>query len=219
MRPFFFLLNQPRTTRIHESLKNIFAPSMQRIAIFASGKGSNAEAICKYFAQHPRYRVALLLCDKQEAGVYDVAKAFRVPAISISGSYQNGNTLKAMLEMHDIHFILLAGYLRLFPVEVINAWPGKILNIHPALLPQFGGKGMYGRHVHTAVINAGSSESGFTIHLVNPRYDEGKILFQEKIKVPPGTHPETLHQLVNELELQHYAPVAEKYFDQLNQKS
>jgi phosphoribosylglycinamide formyltransferase-1 len=192
---------------------------MQRIAIFASGRGSNAEAICTYFAQHPRYQVGLILCDRQEAGVYDVAKKFRVPAISISGSYQNGKTLKAMLAMHNIHFVLLAGYLRLFPVEVIDAYPGKILNIHPALLPQFGGKGMYGRHVHTAVINAGATESGFTIHLVNPKYDEGKILFQEKIKVTPGINPEALHKLVNDLELLHYAPVAEKYFDQLNQKS
>ena len=192
---------------------------MQRIAIFASGKGSNTAAICSYFKQHPRYQVGLILCDKQEAGVYDVARSFRIPVISISGSYTNGNTLKAMLTMHNIHFVLLAGYLRLLPSEVIEAYPNKILNIHPALLPLFGGKGMYGRNVHTAVINSGATESGFTIHQVNTKYDEGKIVYQEKLTVPAGTDPETLHQLVNELELKHYAQAAEKYFDQFPQKS
>lgn len=192
---------------------------MQRIAIFASGKGSNAAALCSYFKNHPRYQVGLILCDKQEAGVYDVARSFRIPPICISGSYSNGATLKAILQMHNIHFVLLAGYLRLLPAEVIEAYPRKILNIHPALLPQFGGKGMYGKHVHKAVINAGAAESGFTIHQVNSKYDEGEIIFQEKIQISPGTDPDALHALINALELKHYPEVAESYFDALNQKS
>lgn len=192
---------------------------MNRIAIFASGKGSNAEALCTHFSNHPDYKIELILCDRLDAGVYDVARNFKVPVISITRGFNDGKYLTAVLKENKIDFVLLAGYLRLVPSEVIAAYENKILNIHPALLPDFGGKGMYGEKVHAAVIAADKSETGFTIHIVNAVYDEGKIIFQEKIKVPQGISASDLQMLVNKEEHRLYPAIAEKYFDSVNQKS
>jgi phosphoribosylglycinamide formyltransferase 1 len=185
------------------------------ITIFASGNGSNADALCSYFAAHPHYRINCILCDKQEAGVYGIGRKHNVPVINIHTIFRDGDALLKILVEYKTDFILLAGYLKLMPAEVISKYPSRILNIHPALLPDFGGKGMYGRHVHEAVIKAGVATSGFTIHLADQQYDEGRILFQEDVLIVQNMTATALQQLVNQLELKHYAPVAEKYFDEL----
>jgi phosphoribosylglycinamide formyltransferase-1 len=192
---------------------------MQNIAIFASGSGSNTGAICQYFSQHPRYRVVLILCDKPEAGVYEVAEHYGIPTRFLSADVREPAKLLSILKTYNIRFILLAGYLRLMPLELIAAFPQRILNIHPALLPDFGGKGMYGRHVHNAVIKSGVNKSGITIHIADQHYDEGDILFQSAVDIPSGMNANELQKEVNELELKYYPPVAESYFDFLNQKS
>lgn len=192
---------------------------MQNIAIFASGSGSNTSAICQYFSQHPRYRVVVILCDKPEAGVYDVAEHYGIPTRFLSADVREPSKLLSILKTYNIRFILLAGYLRLMPAEIIAAFPQRILNIHPALLPDFGGKGMYGRHVHNAVIRSGTNKSGITIHIADQHYDEGDILFQSALDIPAGMNANELQKAVNELELKYYPPVAESYFDFLNQKS
>jgi phosphoribosylglycinamide formyltransferase-1 len=185
------------------------------ITIFASGNGSNADALCSYFASHPNYRINCILCDKQDAGVYTIGRNHNVPVISINTIFRDGEALLKVLDGYKTDFILLAGYLKLMPAEVIGKYPSRILNIHPALLPDFGGKGMYGQHVHEAVIKAGVGKSGFTIHLADQHYDEGKILFQEDVLIVQNMTATELQQLVNQLELKHYGPVAEKYFDGL----
>jgi phosphoribosylglycinamide formyltransferase-1 len=192
---------------------------MQNIAIFASGSGSNTGAICQYFSQHPRYRVVLILCDKPEAGVYKVAEHYGILTRFLSADVREPAKLLSILKTYNIRFILLAGYLRLMPLELIAAFPQRILNIHPALLPDFGGKGMYGRHVHNAVIRSGANKSGITIHIADQHYDEGDILFQSALDIPAGMNANELQKAVNELELKYYPPVAESYFDFLNQKS
>jgi phosphoribosylglycinamide formyltransferase-1 len=180
---------------------------MKRIAIFASGKGSNADSLCSHLVNHASIEVALILSDRKEAGVFAVAEKHHVQAIYLSKELLNNpDQVVALLKEHQIDVLVLAGYLKLVPQEWIANYPGKIFNLHPALLPKFGGKGMYGMHVHRAVA-AGETETGITIHEVNEHYDEGKILFQARTAVEPTDSPERVAEKIAALEKEHFARV------------
>jgi phosphoribosylglycinamide formyltransferase-1 len=181
---------------------------MKRIAIFASGKGSNADSLCSHLLNHASIEVALILSDRKEAGVFGVAERHGVKAVYLDKELLNNpDQVVALLKEHHIDVLVLAGYLKLVPKEWITAYPGKVFNLHPALLPKFGGKGMYGMHVHRAVAAAGETETGITIHEVNEHYDEGKILFQARTAVEPTDSPERIAEKIASLEKEHFAKV------------
>lgn len=187
------------------------APNSQhRLAIFASGAGSNAATIVCYFKNHPTISVALIVCNKTGAGVLEIAKRNDVPVLEIERErFFSGDAYLPVLLEHKISFIVLAGFLWKIPSALVTAFPGKIVNIHPALLPNYGGKGMYGTYVHAAVLKAGDTQSGITIHLVDEQYDNGAILFQAACPVFHTDTPDSLAKRVHELEHQHYAPTLE----------
>lgn len=184
-------------------------PAPVKIAILASGTGTNADRICAHFAGHPSIVVALIVSNKADAGVLEVAERHKVPA-TVIGNAQLSAELLTLLQQKTIDFVVLAGFLRPVPADVVAAFSGRIVNIHPALLPKFGGKGMYGAHVHRAVIDAGETESGITIHNVNEKYDEGAILFQAKCPVRPEDTPDTLAQRIHGLEHRYYPGIIEQ---------
>ncbi len=181
-----------------------------RIAIFASGTGSNAEKIMAYFMGSSVAQITLLVCNKEDAFVIQVAKRFDIPVLLIGREiFFKGNGYLPELQKQKIDFIVLAGFLWKIPPVILHAYPNAILNIHPALLPQYGGKGMYGHHVHETVLKNKESYSGITIHYVDELYDHGKIVFQEKCPVYPDDTPETLAARVLTLEHRYFAPVIE----------
>lgn len=184
---------------------------MEKIAIFASGTGSNAQKIITYFREHPHIEVSLVVSNKAEAAVLDKAAAAGVDTMVVRKDrfYESTDVLDA-LQAKGVTFIVLAGFLWLVPAYLLAAYPQRIVNIHPALLPKFGGKGMYGKHVHKAVKAAGEKESGITIHWVSPAYDKGGIVFQARCPVAPSDEPEDIARKVQQLEHQHFAPVVEK---------
>lgn len=183
-----------------------------RLAIFASGDGSNAENIIKYFKNHSSIEVHSLLCNNKNAGVLERIKAYNVnPKIFTKEDLYENDEIKSYLEWFKIDFVILAGFLWMIPESLINQFPHGIINLHPALLPAYGGKGMYGMKVHEAVINNHESESGITIHLVNKRYDEGEILFQAKTSISDSDQPETLAVKIHELEHTHFPRIIEDY--------
>ena len=152
---------------------------MTSIAIFASGAGSNARKIIEHFSQHPKIRVDLIVCNKPTAGVLNIADEHGIPTLILDKEqFFRGNAYVDEFKVDDIEFIVLAGFLWKVPDALVHAYPGKIVNIHPALLPKYGGKGMYGNFVHEAVIANKENESGISIHLVDEVYDHGKIIFQ-----------------------------------------
>lgn len=184
---------------------------MTSIAIFASGAGSNARKIIEHFSQHPKVRVELVVCNKPHAGVLNIADEHGIPTLLLDKEqFFRGNAYVDEFKVDDIEFIVLAGFLWKIPDALIHAYPGKIVNIHPALLPKYGGKGMYGNHVHEAVIANKETESGITIHLVDEVYDHGKIIFQAKCEVKEDDTPDTLAARIHELEHKHYAKVIEQ---------
>lgn len=188
---------------------------MLRIAVLASGSGTNAERLVRHFAEHPRMRVALIGCDRPGAGVLQRAWDLGVPSLLFSGTELRDGTVQQELVGQGIGLVVLAGFLRLVPSALVGAFPDRIVNIHPALLPAHGGKGMYGRHVHEAVLAAGEPESGITVHLVNEHYDEGEHLFQARCPVLPDDTPDSLAVRIHELEHRHYPQVVEKLAEAL----
>lgn len=181
------------------------------LAIFASGNGSNARRIMEYFHGHRDIAVALIVCNKPGAGVIRHAEKWGVPVLMIEKDrFFRGDAYLNVLQQHRIGWIALAGFLWKVPEQLVAAYAGRMVNIHPALLPNYGGKGMYGEHVHTAVIAAGEKESGISIHLVNEHFDEGEILFQANCPVETTDTPGSLAKKIHELEHRHYAPVLEK---------
>ena len=181
---------------------------MKRIAVFASGTGTNAEAIINHFATDSSGEVALIVSNKVENHVVARARNHGISYHILDKlDFAEGRGLPVVLEKHQINFIVLAGFMWLIPAYLTKAFQGNIVNIHPALLPKYGGKGMYGMHVHRAVLEAGEAESGITIHHVNENYDEGQIIFQATCTVDPADTPELLAQKVHELEHEHYAKV------------
>lgn len=181
---------------------------MTNLAIFASGAGSNAEKIIEYFKGNGRVKVALVVCNKPTAGVLKIAEKHEIKAILIEkeGFFSQNSCVEA-LKANQIDFIVLAGFLWKVPDALVNAYRGKIVNIHPALLPKYGGKGMFGMRVHEAVIEAGETESGITIHHVDEHYDEGDIIFQAKCTIESGDTPEMLAQKIHALEHQYFPKV------------
>ena len=183
---------------------------MKKIAIFASGSGSNAENIIQYFAQKPQFCVKSVFCNVPDAYVLERAKKYRIPTFVFNREeFRNPDKVFRQLQEQEIDFIVLAGFLWLMPSFITAAWPNKIVNIHPALLPAYGGKGMYGHHVHEAVI-AGEKESGITIHYVNDHYDQGAIIFQAKCPVLPTDTPDDLAARIHELEYRYFPEIIEK---------
>jgi len=181
------------------------------VAIFASGNGSNAQHIIEYFSGDPNIKISLVLSNKKDAYVLERAKKLNMPFFTFTSSELNNTVIvHEKLKEFEIGFIVLAGFMVKVPDSLIKLFPCRIINIHPALLPKYGGKGMYGEHVHRAVLNAKEKESGITIHYVNERYDEGKIIFQVRCTVEKGDTPETLAAKVHELEYRYYPEIIEK---------
>lgn len=190
---------------------------MKNIAIFASGSGTNAENIIGYFSTKNSAKVTLVLSNRRDATVLERAARLRVPSYFFDRNkfYETGDVLKYLIS-HDIDFIVLAGFLWLIPGTILEHYHKRIINIHPALLPKYGGKGMYGDRVHRAVINSGDRISGITIHFVNESYDEGDIIFQARCKVHPSDTIDSLAGRVHSLEYKHYPRIIEKMILKLN---
>jgi phosphoribosylglycinamide formyltransferase-1 len=185
--------------------------SKRKIAIFASGSGTNAQRIIEYFSGNPEITVSLILSNKPDAYVLERAGKLKVPSVVFDRhTFNETDDITNLLKKEGIDFIVLAGFLWLVPLNLIRTYPGKIINIHPALLPEYGGKGMYGERVHEAVLQNGDKESGISIHYVNEKYDEGSIIFQAKCEVLPEDTPDSLAHRVHQLEYKHYPEVIEK---------
>ncbi len=184
---------------------------MIRVAIFASGSGSNAEEIMKRFQNNDQVEVSLILSNKKDALVHERAKKFGVPSVSFTRDEfrQEEGVLKTLKEQNT-DLIVLAGFLWLIPEAFVKAFPERIINIHPALLPNYGGKGMYGMNVHQAVVENKETETGITIHYVNERYDEGEHILQASCEVLPTDTPEDVAQKIHALEYEHFPVVVEK---------
>ena len=185
---------------------------MINAAIFASGEGTNAENIIRHFTNDPRVKIKLVITNRDDAGVIARAEKHKKNVQIISKEALNNYTDKIIEFFHaeKIDLIILAGFLLKMPVKLVKAFPDRIINIHPALLPKHGGKGMYGMNVHKAVIAAKDAESGITIHFVNEEYDKGETILQVKCPVDQNDTPETLAQKIRALEHQHYPLAIEK---------
>lgn len=181
------------------------------IAVFASGAGSNAQKLITHFKQSALARVTMVVCNKKNAGVLTIAESEGINTLLIEKQrFAHGDAYLPELKESDIHFIVLAGFLWKIPSALVQAYPRRIVNIHPALLPKFGGKGMYGQYVHEAVLQAGEVESGITIHYVDEHYDNGDTIFQTACPILPGDTPETIAQRIHQLEHLHYPRVVEE---------
>ena len=192
---------------------------MRNIAIFASGSGTNAENIIKYFSTGNSAKVTLVLSNRREAFVLKRAAALNVNTVFFDrADLYTKDTVAGYLLESNIDFIVLAGFLWLIPEKILNIFNRRIINIHPALLPSYGGKGMYGEKVHEAVIASGDRESGITIHYVNSFYDEGDIIFQSRCKIEPGDTPESLASKIHALEYKYFPSVIEKLVTALPDK-
>lgn len=185
---------------------------MKKMAVFASGTGTNAQKIIDHFSlPGKKALVSLIVCNKPGAGVLKIAASENIPFLIIEKSrFFQGDAYLPELQSYQIDFIILAGFLWKVPQALIDAYPRRIINIHPALLPKYGGKGMYGSFVHEAVLAAGDTESGITIHYVDEHYDHGDILFQAKSQVDKNDNAETLSKKIHALEHKHYPEVIEK---------
>ena len=203
-------------SRVGSRLLGVAAPATAssapiHIAIFASGAGTNARKIIEYFENRGlRIKVSLIVCNVAGAGVLEIAKEKGIPSLIINKADFTATGYVESLQNADINFIVLAGFLWKVPEVLVRAYPKAIINIHPALLPKYGGKGMYGARVHEAVIAAGEKESGITIHWVNEHYDEGAIIFQAKCSIDATDTADTLANKIHALEHAHFAPTIEK---------
>jgi phosphoribosylglycinamide formyltransferase 1 len=185
--------------------------SVINIAIFASGAGSNAQKIIEHFEGNPHIKVSLIVCNKPAAGVLGIASAHCIPSLIIEKEkFFREDGYVAELKEAKIDFIVLAGFLWKIPQSLINAYRNRIINIHPALLPKYGGKGMYGANVHEAVIAAREKESGITIHYVDEHYDNGDIIFQARCNVTPDDTADSLAEKIHALEHEHFPKVIEQ---------
>jgi phosphoribosylglycinamide formyltransferase, formyltetrahydrofolate-dependent len=180
------------------------------IAIFGSGSGTNAENIIQYFESNPLIEVTLVLSNKADAYILERARLHHIPSVVFTKSdFQNTDNLLALLNKYNVDFVVLAGFLLQIPVALVHAYPNKIVNIHPALLPKYGGKGMYGDRVHEAVIAAGDKCSGITIHYIDEHYDSGSIIFQTTCEVLPTDAPPDLAARIHTLEYKYFPKVIE----------
>ncbi|WP_242134222.1 phosphoribosylglycinamide formyltransferase [Aestuariivivens marinum] len=183
---------------------------MKRIVIFASGSGTNAENLIRFFQKNDKASVVQVLCNNPQAKVLDRAKQLNVSSLCFNRiAFFNTNDVLNILKTTNPDLIVLAGFLWKMPEFIINAFPNKIINVHPALLPKYGGKGMYGMYVHEAVVANKETKSGITIHYVNENYDEGAIIFQTKCDVLPNDTSEDVAAKIHELEMEHFPKVIE----------
>lgn len=185
---------------------------MNKLALFASGSGSNAQRIAEYFADHSDVEVSCILSNRTDAYVLERARKLAIPSFSFTRDdlYTSDKVLR-ILEDYSVNFIVLAGFLWKVPSILLETYPNRILNIHPALLPKYGGKGMYGEHVHRAVVANRETETGITIHKVNDHYDEGEILFQARCEVLPTDTPAQVAEKVHALEYRWFPEIIERY--------
>jgi phosphoribosylglycinamide formyltransferase-1 len=189
---------------------------MKNIAIFASGSGSNAENIILYFREDPAVRVVALFCNRQGAPVLERAGRLDIPAFVFNREeFLAPGGVQRQLEVLGVDLVVLAGFLWKVPGNILEAFPGRVVNIHPALLPAYGGKGMYGERVHEAAIAAGDRKSGITIHHVNEHYDEGAVIFQASCDVDPGDTPASLAGKIHALEHAHFPVVIKALLEKL----
>jgi len=183
----------------------------KKIAIFASWAGSNAENIIRYFADNKTFKFQIIISNNKNAQVHQRAKKFGIESKTLEFKDEcDWLVLRDILIDQQIDYVILAGFLLKVPTVILNLFPKKIINIHPALLPKYGGKGMYGNHVHQAVCAAGEKESGITIHYVTENYDEGDIIFQVKCPVLPTDTPEDVAKKVHALEYEWFPKIIEK---------
>jgi phosphoribosylglycinamide formyltransferase 1 len=185
---------------------------MKRIVIFASGSGTNADNICQYFAKNDEVEVVALCCNNPTAGVIPKMEKWEVPVcLFTKKEFNNSEFFLPLLEAYQPDLIVLAGFLLLVPPYLVQRYPNQIINIHPALLPKFGGKGMYGHYVHEAVLAQQEKKHGITIHLVNEHFDEGKHLFQQSFDITPLDNLESIAIKISLLEMTHFPQVIEKF--------
>ena len=190
-----------------------------RIAIFASGTGSNAQKIIDHFRDHPYIKVSLIACNKPQAGVLSIASKENIPTIIIEREqFFRGDAHIGALQKNGIDYIILAGFLWKIPSKLIDHYPNRIINIHPALLPKYGGKGLYGHYVHEAMLAAAEKESGITIHYVDEHYDHGDHILQEKVTIDPHDTPDTLAKKVQQLEHRYFPAAIETVIQTQNRR-
>jgi phosphoribosylglycinamide formyltransferase 1 len=191
-------------------------PKLKHLVIFASGAGSNAQQIINYFRNSSLAGVGLIVCNKPGAGVIRIAEKENIPVLMIEKErFFRDDGYLPELQKQNTDLIILAGFLWKIPQILIDNYPRRIINIHPALLPKYGGKGMYGQYVHEAIINAGEVESGISIHYVDEHYDNGDIIFQTACPVMDGDSPETLARRIHQLEHLHYPIVIEEILQKM----
>ncbi len=184
---------------------------MKRIVIFASGSGTNAENLIKFFHNRDNVSVIQVLTNNPHAKVLDRCKKLKVSMLSFNRiAFTKTDDVLNVLKASKPDLIVLAGFLWKFPENILNEFPNKVINVHPALLPKYGGKGMYGIHVHEAVVKNNETETGITIHYVNEHYDEGAIIFQAKCEVLANDEAEDVAKKIHELEMEHFPNVVEK---------
>jgi phosphoribosylglycinamide formyltransferase-1 len=192
---------------------------LKRIAIFASGSGSNAQRIMEHFKRNKEMEVALVLCNKPDAYVLQRADNFEVPThVFTKEELYHTNSIDNLLKNLEIDLIVLAGFMWLIPERLIHAYPKRMVNIHPALLPKFGGEGMYGQKVHEAVLQSGDAETGISVHYINKNFDEGEIIYQSRCPVDKNDDAEKLAYKVHQLEHLHYPKIIEELLKKLDKK-
>ena len=184
---------------------------MKRLAVFASGNGSNALNFFSYFNNHKKIGFDRIYCNNPQAGIIQKALDVGIDCRLFNREEWLNGKISAELKERNTDFIVLAGFLWLVPVDLVNEFPNRIINIHPALLPLYGGKGMYGMNVHQQVVANGEMETGITIHLVNEEYDKGKLLFQKRFEIEPNDTAESVAQKIHHLEYKYFPSVVEKY--------
>ena len=182
---------------------------MKKIAIFISGAGSNAQRMISYFAGHQKIKVACLISSKENVQIFTTCKKHQVRYYEYGWNEQDKEHILDVLEANGIDWVVLAGFLKKIPETMIRAYPNKIINLHPSLLPNYGGKGMYGMHVHRAVIEGREKESGITIHYVNEEYDKGKIIQQYKTPIQESDDADSLFEKIRLLEINHFTQTVE----------
>ncbi len=184
---------------------------MKKLAIFASGSGSNAENIVKYFLKNEEICIPVIISNKKDAYVHERAQKLGIPSFTFSKKeFEETDLVPDTLKSYEIDWIILAGFLLKVPENLLKTYPNRIINIHPALLPKFGGKGMYGSHVHEAVVAAREKESGITIHYVNENYDEGKTIFQATCEVLSSDTADDVAEKVHALEYEYFPKIIEQ---------
>lgn len=183
---------------------------MKRLAIFVSGGGTNLQRIAEYFAPNDEVEIVCVVSNNKDAYANQRARNLGIPLLLVEKEYFNSDLFVERMQFLSVDLIVLAGFLWLIPQNLINAFPNKIINIHPALLPKYGGKGFYGHHVHEAIVAAHEKESGITIHYVNEKYDSGNIIFQKKVALTPTDTPDDVAAKIHVLEQENFPVVIEK---------